>query len=117
MSKLTAGDLCKNKSLLPKSAAEQEVRVHENAGMEEIPKSQARKQKPLNINLKGEDMWDLEMALGIRNPSRSTDPPGIWVSLSGGGSQASAEHAAHLKHFAALKSLLDFSSCGDKPWV
>lgn len=117
MSKLTAGDLCKNKSLFPKSAEEQEVRVHENAGMEKIPESQARKYTPLNINLKGEDTWDLEMALWMRNPSRTTDPPGIWISLSGGGSQASAEHAACLKRFAALKSLLDFCSRGDKPWV
>lgn len=32
--------------------------------MEEILESQARKYTPLNINVKGEDTWDVEIALG-----------------------------------------------------
>lgn len=111
MSKLTASDLCKNKSLFHKSAGEEEIGVPENTGMEEIPESQARKYTPLNINLKGEDMWELEMALwnsplsGLEIRPRP-HPPGIWISSSAGGFRASAEHSARLKTFCCTKAAL-----------
>lgn len=60
------------------------MRVPENAGMEEIPESQARKSTPLKTTLKGEDMWDLEMARSNKPLPGLEIPPGPQIHLAFG---------------------------------